>query len=411
MSKRILSKIIVNDYMVVAKVMNPIYDFYKKTEQTRGGNRFNNDKDGNLIPTMYKEEFVHKPRWDGDKHFGKYALGQTFYRLDKESEHKLTDFREMLYHEIHPSVNSFNDSGIKNTIDRSVFVTEYTSKMYHCFMELIPRLIHLKKIDPDFLLVLVGDQSISDNGLFSGLCENSTEKKDQNSSYLKFFIDFLKIDTLCINLSDITQDFNTISADYGYIFYDKKPVYYTRAFSTHEQIWSNELNIDTPHVEYDHYHMYYTLPEPQDFTAIEEMRKFFEQYKIPTIDKKIYISRKNFGRGFSNEKQIEDHMSSLGYEICYPEDLNPIDQYKLYVSSKEIVCLIGSSIVNALLCTDNSTVKIIGHEDPNDPNMFASMSKVWTDFLNKFEIPNYLYEIPNDYNDEKIDQFLKDNFK
>jgi capsular polysaccharide biosynthesis protein len=157
--------------------------------------------------------------------------------------------------------------------------------------------------------------------------------------------------------------------------------------------------------------MYYTLPEPQDFTAIEEMRKFFEQYRIPTTDKKIYISRKNFDRGFSNEKQIESYMKSLGYEICYPENLNPIDQYKLYVSSKEIVCLIGSSIVNALLCTDSSTVKIIGHEDPNDPNMFSSMSRVWTDFLNKFEIPNSIYEIPKDYDDEKIDKFLKDNFK
>jgi hypothetical protein len=411
MSKRILSKIIVNDYTVVAKVANPIYDFYKKTEQTRGGNRFNNDKNGNLIPTEYKEDFVHKPRWDGDKHFGKYALGQTFYKLDKSTQGRLTDFHEMLYHEIHPAINKFNDIGIENDISGSVFVTEYTSKMFHSFMELIPRLIHLKKIDPDFILVLIGDQSITNEGLFSGLSEQSTEKKDQNSSYLKFFIDLLKINTICINVSDMVEDFNEISADYGYLFYDKKPVYYTRAYSAHEQIWSKELNIDSPHVEYDHYHMYYTLPEPQDFTAIEEMRKFFEQYRIPTTDKKIYISRKNFDRGFSNEKQIESYMTSLGYEICYPENLNPIDQYKLYVSSKEIVCLIGSSIVNALLCTDSSTVKIIGHEDPNDPNMFSSMSRVWTDFLNKFEIPNSLYEIPKDYDDEKIDKFLKDNFK
>jgi len=411
MSKRILSKILINDYMVVAKVKNPIYDFYKKTEQLRGADRLNADKDGNLIPVNYKEEFPHRPRWDGDKHFGKYALGQTFYKLDETTVDRMTDFREMLFHEIHPVINKFNDTDIENDIDGSVFVTEYTSKMYHAFMELIPRLINLKKIDPNFTLVLIGDQFITNEGLFSGLSDQHTENKDKNSSYLKFFIDVLKINTICLNISDIVQDFNQISADHGYVFYDKKPVYYTRAFSTHEQLWSNELNIDSAHIEYDHYHMYYTLPEPRDFTAIEEMRSFFEQYKIPITDKRIYISRKNFERGFSNEKQIEEHMKSLGYEICYPEDLNPIEQYQLYVSSKEIVCLIGSSIVNALLCTDMSTVKIIGHEDPNDPHMFSCMSKVWVDFLNKFEIPNYLYEIPKDYDDEKIDKFLKDNFK
>ena len=411
MSERILSKVLINNYSLIAKVKNPIYNFYRKTEQIRGSGRFNTDKDGNLIPVEYKEDFVHSPRWPGDKHFGKYALGQTFYELDKDTEKTMTDFKESLYYEIHPVIKKFNDSGIENDISGSVFVTEYTAKMFHAFMELIPRLIHLKKIDPDFILVLIGDQSITEEGLFSGLSDQNIENKDRNSSYLKFFIDLLKINTICLNVSDLIEDFNEISADYGYISYDKKPGYYIRAYSAHEQIWSKELNIDSAHSEYDHYHMYYTLPEPDDFTAIEEMRTFFEQYKIPITDKKIYISRKNFIRGFSHERQIEDYMASKGYEICYPEDLNPIDQYKLYVSSKEIVCLIGSSIVNALLCTDGSTVKIIAHEDPNDPNMLPSMSRVWIDFLNKFEIPNYLYEVPKDYDNEKMDKFLKDNFK
>ena len=73
-------------------------------------------------------------------------------------------------------------------------------------------------------------------------------------------------------------------------------------------------------------------------------------------NKKTYISRRNYIRCHPNEVEIEKYFVSKGYEPVFMEDLNPLEQIKVIRESSDVVCFLGSSIVN--LCYGNPETNV-----------------------------------------------------
>ena len=80
-----------------------------------------------------------------------------------------------------------------------------------------------------------------------------------------------------------------------------------------------------------------------------------KDYKLKT-ERKIFCSRKHF-KSIKNkefgEELIEDVFKDNGYEIIYMEEHNLIDQIRLLNECKEVVCVSGTLVHNAMFIRNN----------------------------------------------------------
>jgi hypothetical protein len=79
---------------------------------------------------------------------------------------------------------------------------------------------------------------------------------------------------------------------------------------------------------------------------------------IKSTPKRIYITRKNeTARRISNEKELFQFLSKLGFEMIDPGQLNFIDQVNYFKNAEFIVSAHGAALSNIIWC--NSIVKIV----------------------------------------------------
>ena len=83
-----------------------------------------------------------------------------------------------------------------------------------------------------------------------------------------------------------------------------------------------------------------------------------EQYKLPKIYDKIYISRDRASkRKIINEIFFQEYLQSNGFHILYLEDLTAIEQMAYFYHASVIISPHGAGLTNILFCNEN--VKII----------------------------------------------------
>lgn len=79
-------------------------------------------------------------------------------------------------------------------------------------------------------------------------------------------------------------------------------------------------------------------------------------------DKKIYISRGNCGhRRVVNEKQLESHLESLGFDIVLLETMNMPEKIKTLSEASFIVAPHGAGLANMVFCHPGVTVVELTH--------------------------------------------------
>jgi hypothetical protein len=110
-----------------------------------------------------------------------------------------------------------------------------------------------------------------------------------------------------------------------------------------------------------------------DRDILKEYFLDFEQAKENS--RKIYISRlKAQKRSLGNEKEVEDTLKKEGFEIVYAEDLNWLEQIKLYNSCSFIIAPHGAGLGNTIWCQkDTEILEIFPYEKHHF--CFATLAK------------------------------------
>jgi hypothetical protein len=119
-----IEKIEHDEYNILLKLTNPIYNFFTHSQKYDIAGRIE-------IKSFYSELIlIHK----------------NLYR----------DTNTLYYDHIFPTVIGFDKSNYIE--EESVFIYPFTPRYYHNLVELFPKLIKLKKIDPNFVLIFVSWQ-------------------------------------------------------------------------------------------------------------------------------------------------------------------------------------------------------------------------------------------------------------
>ena len=85
--------------------------------------------------------------------------------------------------------------------------------------------------------------------------------------------------------------------------------------------------------------------------------------KDPESPKKIFISRKNTRRRFSNHSEIESAFERKRFTTVYLEDLSVTQQLKTFEQATHIAALHGAGLTNLISARKNTIVlEIFGHE-------------------------------------------------
>jgi beta-phosphoglucomutase-like phosphatase (HAD superfamily)/dTDP-glucose pyrophosphorylase len=351
------------------------------------------------------------PKFIGDNDFGRWSTSKKFTKLNGQdsidswilnSTHYKSDLFTLNFF-MYPSITNFNNGKDLSYPGRSVYLASYTSKYFHVNLEILPKILAIKKVDPNFKLILFGNQAKDENGIFVGLQKEKYYVEgdilDFDASHLRYWLDKLEVDFECINVEDLeNKEFNYESA---YIFYEKRRFNYLKAKDSFSQIWFDGHKLIHNNVTYDPHYMYYRVDQDLDQTAIASLKKdileiMHKEYPVIKYkSKKIYISRKNFSRSHENEKEIESQINSLGYETVYFEDLNPLEQIKLCQEASDIICYLGSSIVNAYFATPETNLKVIILDDKNMPDFVNHTYDYYKHIIEYLGINIDIYDIDN----------------
>lgn len=87
------------------------------------------------------------------------------------------------------------------------------------------------------------------------------------------------------------------------------------------------------------------------------LKEYFLDFVQEQNNRKIYISRaKAPKRSIGNEKEVEEALKKEGFEIVYAEDLNWLEQIRLYNSSSFIVAPHGAGLSNTIWCQKDTKI-------------------------------------------------------
>lgn len=242
--------------------------------------------------------------------------------------------------------------GLEANFHRDVFVVPYIEKYYHNFLEIFPKILFLKSVNPFFKLIVVTNQETDINPLtktFYSWEKDSTDL-DHNLSNVKGFLDMSEINYICT--SKDSDFFKELIAQSAYIFFDFKKYIGDKRPNFYPQ------NYNFP----NSYPFHPTTAQTAEslFPYLEIMKGIHRDEIIG--NKKIYVSRKNFPeRRLENEENLEVFLSANGYEVVYFENMSIIDQIKTVKGAKEIIILNGSSGVNCMLANPGTKVWVFNN--------------------------------------------------
>lgn len=280
---------------------------------------------------------------------------------------------------------------LEPNFQKDVFVIPYIEKYYHNFLELFPKILFLKSVNPFFKLIIVSNQSTDINPKTRTFYswEKDFTDLDHNLSNIKQFLDMSEISYICTSIdSDL---FKGMVAQSAYIFFDfkkyigdKRPNFYP-------------INYNLP----NSYPFHPTTAQTsQSLLPYLDIMKGIHHEEL-TGNRKIYVSRKNFPeRKLDNEERLEDFLKEKGYEIIYFENMSIIDQIKTVKESKQIIILNGSSAVNCMLANPGTKVWVF--------NNGADIVGIYEDACLKYNIEYNFIEMPNNDADWVID-YIKSN--
>ena len=338
-----IQKIQHDEYNILLKLNNPIYNFFTHSERHYLAG--NTD-----IKSFYSELVL------ADRDFSK-------------------DLDTLYYNHLFPTVIGFdfNESSLSK---ENVFIYQFTPRYYHNLVELFPKLIKLKEIDPDFVLLLVS--WFPPNTMSDLVSEAQNDNKDQYYDYLIEFLNLLEIKYKFIN----QENFNQTTFKNSYVFYEK----FNGECDGFEQHWDKPLSIKG----YSHCHMFYST---DPFYIVKSLKYIWDYFNNSNHNlnlqqdnfcypEKIFISRKNFysrkDRNIVNknnkfkEEAVEKVFEENGYSIINMEDFTFLEQLRLSHNAEIIACFVGSSIFNAFY--SNKDVKVfylnpLNQEYNNEPHL------------------------------------------
>lgn len=302
---------------------------------------------------------------------------------------------------LNPIITGIHDVDNVSYPDKNVFLTAYTTRFFHIYLEILPKLFLLKKIDPDFKLILLGDEEINIDGDFIGLVgqQHPGNGREGDSRSLKFWLDSLKIDYECINMKKL-HGLN-LNFKSSYFFYEK--VWEKLSIESRKMYEKLFFNGPTVFRNLEEYHPFNLLnrgdvaldTKTNNFLR-DEVNKFIEINYPDKLkqDKKIYISRKNYKRVHENENKIEDNYVSLGYTSVCMEDFNPIEQIQILRQATDVVCYLGSSLVNMYFVNNKTNLTILALDSDSDKDFNKNMHLYYTLNIKNQDIDVKFIEIP-----------------
>jgi hypothetical protein len=277
------------------------------------------------------------------------------------------------------------------TVNNDVFVVPYIEKYYHNFLELFPKILFLKSINPFFKLIVVASNAAEVNPKTKMLYswEKDFNDLDHNLSNVKEFLDMSEINYICTSVD--SDFFKTMVARSAYIFFDfkkyigdKRPNFYPKNYN-----FPNSFPFHPT-----------TAQTAESIFPYLDILKGIHSEPL-SGNKKIYVSRKNFPeRKLDNEINLEAFLSLNGYEIVYFENMSIVDQIKIVKECSEIIILNGSSAVNCMFANPGTKVWVFNNN--------ADIVGIYEKACLEYNIEYKLIEMPN--NDaEWIIEYIKSN--
>ena len=309
-------------------------------------------------------------------------------QLDSIITHKHASFN--------PVITSIDNNYVKKENEKSVFIITYCTRFYHIYLEVLPKLFFLKKIDPDFKVILLGDYKLDKNKNFAGLDLknlNMLKSREEECASLKFWLDALDIEFECLNRQSLAS--TNLTFEKSYVFYeemdkivlDSKPEEIARDLKKEYcKKWINP-SIELNSIEYAPVWIYHRSTGPREIDTINytrsEIELFFKNKK--NIRKKIYISRKNYERVHPAEVSIENFYRSKGFEAVCMEDFTPEEQINICRSASDIVCYVGSGMVNLYyldpLDDREVNITVLALDDLNCSGFIEQMYQHYSDVI------------------------------
>lgn len=277
------------------------------------------------------------------------------------------------------------------TFNKDVFVVPYIEKYFHNLLEILPRVLFLKSINPFFHLVICSTKETDLNekrSMFTSW-EKPKEDNNHNLSNIKEFLDMSGISYTCT--STASDFFKNMVARSAYVFFDLKSTA-TRGVP----------NFYPPNYKFLSSQPYHPLTSQTSESVFPFLDILKESFNIEAISyKNIYISRKNFPeRRLENEDKLEEFLSDCGYEIVHFETMSIRDQIKVVRESKKIITINGSSLVNCMFA--NPETEIVAF------NNNSAIIGIYKAACKEYNIKYNLVEMPNNDASWAID-YLKSN--
>jgi beta-phosphoglucomutase-like phosphatase (HAD superfamily)/dTDP-glucose pyrophosphorylase len=320
--------------------------------------------------------------------------------FDQDKEGKFVNSLNLIKGYRHPSFNpvitSIDNDYVKKENEKSVFLIVYTTRFYHIYLEVLPKLFFLKKIDPDFKVIILGDDKLDKNKNFIGMDLknlNILPSREEECASLKFWLDALDIEFECLDKKSLEG--TNLTFEKSYMFYEKidtiignsemdkiildsKKAYYKK--------WLNP-SIKLNSIEYIPtwiYHRSTGAPEIDPITYTRnEIELFFKNKK--NIRRRIYFSRKNYERVHPSEVAIENFYRRKGFEAICMEDFTPEEQINICRSASDIVCYVGSGMVNLYyldpLDDREVNITVLSLDDPNQEGFVEQMYHHYSDVI------------------------------
>ena len=310
---------------------------------------------------------------------------------------------------LNPIIRSIDNTDNFWETDQAVYVSAYTTRFFHIYLEIVPKLFFLKSIDPNFKLVLLGDEAIDDNGDFLGLSGHSDFGREGDSRCLKFWLDKLEIDYECINL-DTLNDRDLIFKK-SYVFYEriwnkdvlKSRKFFSKVFITGDYVCKNLK-------KYYPFSMLNKGDFLSDYAINLYLRKMVNEtipLETPKSNKKIYISRKNYTRVHPNEKEIEKFFVSRGYKSICMEDFTVDEQIKICKDSSDIVCFLGSTLVNMYFLTTDTNITVLTLSSESDQNFNQNMFIYYSQMIQSTNVSVDLVDIPSKIKEDEVQSLME----
>lgn len=413
-NEAILNKAVINGYAVQEMVglgtPEDLKKYLKESFDIKDGQGVEE------VSVMNNNEICVKYKNPSFKFYEGYERGLgLFHRWDKNSRiFQIPEEIELLNlhnkHMVNPIIHDIHNSLNKSFDGRSVYPMAYTSRFFHFMIEHLPKILFLKEKDPNFKLLLFADEKKNENGIFLGLNgEPEFKEREGDGSTFKFWLDILKIDYECLNVKDLPW-FN-FNFDSAYVFYENafvvgegqgdmydtvilngSPIYHDR------KEYVPSITLDRGKLSSDMETINWSRPR-----IIKEVESRVE---VSNNNKKTYISRRNYTRTHPNDIEIEEYFVSKGYTPVFMEDLNPLEQLKIVRESSDVVCYLGSSVVNLYYAKPGTNVTMLTLRDPRSTVFVPQMTHYYSSILENNKINVSVIDLP-DIIEENVSESIR----